>query len=139
MDGETWIILAIAVGAVLIAAVAIYTTWAYRAGGRLRAMFSTSPTQAWRLLRRAVVSVIGFTVLLVGVTFLVLPGPAFIVLPLGLAILATEFAWARHLLQRARRALPGANGRFTWRGRGNGREKRGGRGNAGANESPPSA
>ena len=33
---------------------------------------------------------------------LVLPGPAFIVIPAGLAILALEFAWARRLLQRAR-------------------------------------
>jgi tellurite resistance protein TerC len=50
--------------------------------------------------RRVVVGVIGFTVLLFGVALLVLPGPAFIVIPAGLAILAIEFAWARHWLQR---------------------------------------
>ena len=44
--------------------------------------------------------VIGFTVLLIGGALLVLPGPAFLVIPAGLAILAIEFAWARRWLQR---------------------------------------
>ncbi len=53
-------------------------------------------------LRRAVVAVIGFTVLLIGVAMVVLPGPAVVVIPLGLAILATEFVWAKRLLEKAR-------------------------------------
>ena len=53
-------------------------------------------------LRRAIVAVIGFTVLLIGVAMIVLPGPAILVIPLGLSILATEFVWARRLLERAR-------------------------------------
>jgi uncharacterized protein (TIGR02611 family) len=53
-------------------------------------------------LRRVIIAVIGFTVLLIGVALVVLPGPAIVVIPLGLAILATEFVWARRLLQRAR-------------------------------------
>ncbi len=57
-----------------------------------------------RQARRIVVSVIGFTVLVVGVALLVLPGPAMLVIPIGLAILATEFIWARRLLRRVRRA-----------------------------------
>ena len=40
--------------------------------------------------------------LLIGLALIVLPGPAFIVIPIGLAILATEFAWAGHLLAKAR-------------------------------------
>jgi len=52
-------------------------------------------------LRKAIVSVIGFTVLLIGLAMTVLPGPAIIVIPLGLAILATEFVWAQRLLKRA--------------------------------------
>lgn len=55
-----------------------------------------------RFARRIVVAVIGGTVTLFGVALLVLPGPAFIVIPLGLAILATEFLWARLLLRRAK-------------------------------------
>ena len=42
-----------------------------------------------KVVRRVIVSVIGATVLLIGVALLVLPGPAFIVIPVGLAILAT--------------------------------------------------
>jgi tellurite resistance protein TerC len=53
-----------------------------------------------RQAKRVVIAVIGFTVLLVGVALLVLPGPAFLVIPAGLAILAIEFAWARRWLQR---------------------------------------
>jgi uncharacterized protein (TIGR02611 family) len=53
-------------------------------------------------IKRIFVAIAGFTVLLVGIALLVLPGPAFIVIPLGLAILATEFVWARALLKKAR-------------------------------------
>ncbi|MBN1903556.1 MAG: PGPGW domain-containing protein [Deltaproteobacteria bacterium] len=49
--------------------------------------------------KRVIVIVIGFTILLVGIAMIVLPGPAFIVIPLGLAVLATEFIWARRLLK----------------------------------------
>ncbi len=52
--------------------------------------------------RRAIVIVIGFTVLVLGIVLIVLPGPAILVIPLGLAILATEFVWARRLLVRFR-------------------------------------
>lgn len=50
--------------------------------------------------RRLIVIVVGFTVLLIGLAMIVLPGPAVLVIPIGLAILATEFVWARRLLQR---------------------------------------
>lgn len=53
---------------------------------------------AWRLI----VVVVGGTVLLVGVAMIVLPGPAVVVIPAGLAILASEFVWARRLLVRVR-------------------------------------
>ena len=48
--------------------------------------------------RRLIVIVSGFTVLVAGVAMIVLPGPALVVIPLGLMILATEFIWARKLL-----------------------------------------
>ena len=48
--------------------------------------------------RRLVVIVIGFTILVAGVAMIVLPGPAVVVIPVGLALLATEFVWARRLL-----------------------------------------
>ena len=48
--------------------------------------------------RRLIVIVFGFTILAVGIAMIVLPGPAVLVVPIGLAILATEFVWARKLL-----------------------------------------
>ncbi len=55
--------------------------------------------------KRLIVAVVGFTVLLAGIAMLVLPGPAFIVIPFGLAILATEFVWARNLLNKVKEKL----------------------------------
>ena len=54
-------------------------------------------------VRRVIVSVIGGTILLIGIAMIVLPGPAVVVIPLGLAILATEFIWARRWLRKARK------------------------------------
>lgn len=61
----------------------------------------------WSLkkLKRLLVAVIGFTVLAAGIAMIVLPGPAIVVIPLALGILATEFAWARRLLSRVRERL----------------------------------
>lgn len=56
------------------------------------------------LATKVVVTVIGGAVLVTGVIMLVTPGPAFVMIPLGLAILATEWHWARRLLVRARQA-----------------------------------
>jgi tellurite resistance protein TerC len=52
------------------------------------------------MVRKIIVLVIGGTVLLLGVVMIALPGPAIVVIPAGLAILATEFLWARRLLQK---------------------------------------
>jgi tellurite resistance protein TerC len=57
-------------------------------------------------IRRIAVLAVGGTVLAIGIALIVLPGPAFIVIPLGLAILAMEFAWARRWLRSARAVLP---------------------------------
>lgn len=52
--------------------------------------------------KRLIVAIVGVTVLLIGLAMIVLPGPAFIVIPVGLGILAIEFAWARRLLKRVK-------------------------------------
>jgi tellurite resistance protein TerC len=44
-----------------------------------------------RFAKRIVVAVVGGTVTLIGIALIVLPGPAFVVIPIGLSILATEF------------------------------------------------
>jgi tellurite resistance protein TerC len=52
--------------------------------------------------RKVIVGIVGGFVLLVGIALLVLPGPAFLVIPAGLAILATEFHWAKRLSDRVK-------------------------------------
>jgi uncharacterized protein (TIGR02611 family) len=47
---------------------------------------------------RVLYVVAGFTVLAAGVAMLVAPGPAFVVIPVGLALLSLEFTWAERLL-----------------------------------------
>jgi uncharacterized protein (TIGR02611 family) len=64
---------------------------------------------ALRKARRVTTAVIGFTVLIAGVAMIVLPGPAVAVIPAGLAILASEFVWARRLLKKAREKLRNSN------------------------------
>jgi tellurite resistance protein TerC len=54
---------------------------------------------ALRVARKVAVAAAGLAVLAVGVALIVLPGPAVLVIPAGLAILATEFPWARRLLR----------------------------------------
>jgi hypothetical protein len=51
-------------------------------------------------LRRFLIGTIGFSVVLIGLVMIVLPGPAIIIIPLGFAILASEFAWARRVWRR---------------------------------------
>ena len=59
----------------------------------------------YKVARRIAVGVVGGTVLLLGLALVVLPGPAIIFIPVGLAILGLEFAWARHWLLRIRRGI----------------------------------
>ena len=68
-------------------------------------MITSKPRKKNKLIRtnidqakRLVKVVIGFTVLLVGLALVVLPGPAIIDIPIGLTILATEFVWAKRLM-----------------------------------------
>ncbi len=56
-------------------------------------------------VKRVMVLVIGGTVLVFGIVLIVLPGPAFIVIPAGLAILAVEFEWARRWLSSVKQLL----------------------------------
>lgn len=59
-----------------------------------------------RTVKRVVIAVVGGTVLVIGIALILLPGPAFLVIPAGLAILAVEFAWARHWLQKVKALIP---------------------------------
>ena len=55
--------------------------------------------------RRIVIAVVGTSVLLLGIVMLITPGPALVVIPVGLAILAVEFVWARRWLRKLREMI----------------------------------
>ncbi len=52
--------------------------------------------------KRVIKIVIGFTILLLGGAMLLLPGPGVLIIVLGLAILGTEYVWARRLMKRVK-------------------------------------
>ena len=56
----------------------------------------------YKLAKRIVIGIVGGSVLVVGVLMIVLPGPALLVIPVGLGILGLEFAWARSWLRKAK-------------------------------------
>ena len=56
-------------------------------------------------MKRFLVALIGGTVVLLGVVMIVLPGPALVVIPAGVAILATEFYWAKRWMAKGRGML----------------------------------
>jgi tellurite resistance protein TerC len=63
----------------------------------------------YKAARRIVIGLVGLTVLLIGVVMIVTPGPALVVIPIGLAILSIEFAWARAWLRRLRESISNRN------------------------------
>ena len=54
-------------------------------------------------IKRIIVTVVGGTILVGGVAMFLTPFPAILVIPAGLAVLGTEYAWARRWLRNARK------------------------------------
>jgi tellurite resistance protein TerC len=74
------------------------------------------------MLRRIIVAMVGGTIVLIGVALIVLPGPASLVIPLGLVVLGTEFAWARRVVRKAQAVLAKAKDTVTRKSPPTGRE-----------------
>jgi uncharacterized protein (TIGR02611 family) len=53
--------------------------------------------------KKIIVTVVGFTVLLLGLVMIVTPGPAIVIIPAGLTILASEYSWARRWLKKLKK------------------------------------
>ncbi len=66
--------------------------------------------RSYKRALRLVRVVLGGTLLVFGILLIVLPGPAFIVIPAALAILAGEFVWARTLLKRMKHHISRVSG-----------------------------
>ncbi len=54
-------------------------------------------------LKRVACTTIGFVCLFIGTIFILLPGPAVIFIPLGLALLSLEYDWAKVWLKSSQR------------------------------------
>ena len=54
---------------------------------------------------RVVVAVVGCSVVALGLVLVPFPGPGWLIVIVGLGILATEFAWAQRLLRMVRRQV----------------------------------
>ena len=65
--------------------------------------------ETYKLAKRIAITVVGVSILLVGIVMIIAPGPALILIPVGLAILGLEFAWARVWLKRLRESLSSQN------------------------------
>ena len=63
----------------------------------------------YKLAKRLAITVIGVSILAVGIVMIVAPGPALVLIPVGLAILGLEFAWARLWLKRLREGISSRN------------------------------
>ncbi len=70
----------------------------------MRRMLKSSGRFVWRLG----VLVVGLITLIAGIIMIFTPGPAVVFIPAGLAILATEFEWARRILRRVRPLIDAA-------------------------------
>ncbi len=99
-----WIGVGVLLGAGLIRGIVRFRSLRQREESQGQAVLALS-IEVWRQARRVVVFLVGMTVVLGGVALLVLPGPGTLVVPIGLAILAIEFAWARRWLRRLRVTL----------------------------------
>lgn len=63
---------------------------------------SNGSSPHYRVLKRFCIALIGGTVLLLGIAMMVLPGPGILATFAGLAILASEFLWARRALRKCK-------------------------------------
>lgn len=68
-------------------------------------MFKRAFDLTYKTGRRIVIAIVGSSVLVIGIVMLITPGPAFVVIPIGLAILAIEFVWARRWLTKLRQMI----------------------------------
>ncbi len=63
-----------------------------------------TPENLYKQVRRLAIFLIGISIVLIGCILFFTPGPAIIVIPAGLALLATEFIWAKKLLKKFKEA-----------------------------------
>ena len=56
-------------------------------------------------MKETALALLGFSLVAIGIVFILLPGPAIIFLPLGLAILSLQYDWAKIWLRKCQRMM----------------------------------
>lgn len=56
-------------------------------------------------LHKIAITMIGGILVLLGAVLIILPGPAWLLLPIGLAVLSIEYPWARRWLKLSQRQM----------------------------------
>ena len=65
-----------------------------------------------RSAKRMIVIIFGFTILLLGIALLFLPGPGILIIILGLFILSAEYVWAKKLMNRVKDGVNKVKSKF---------------------------
>ncbi len=58
-----------------------------------------------RVIKKLIISIIGSLLLIIGIIMIIVPGPAYLIIPAGLGILGTEYLWAKRLHQRINESI----------------------------------
>lgn len=58
-----------------------------------------------KLLRKTLIAILGFALIILGIILIPLPGPGFLVIVAGLFVLSLEFEWAEKYLNKAKQKL----------------------------------
>ena len=61
--------------------------------------------KTFKQLKRIMVGILGITILAIGLVLVFTPGPGFLVIPLGLSILATGYIWAETVLKKLKERI----------------------------------
>lgn len=102
-----WIVLLVAVVTLILLNFGAFRRkiQAMKVQGALVEELENLATSTYKQARRFVILIVGSTILIGGIIMIALPGPAILVIPLGLSILAIEFAWARLWLRRVKKTI----------------------------------
>lgn len=58
-----------------------------------------------RKIRKIIISIVGSILLIIGIIMIIVPGPAYLIIPAGLGMLGTEYQWAKRMHEKIKGIL----------------------------------
>jgi len=58
-----------------------------------------------RKIKKIIISIVGGILLIIGIIMIIVPGPAYLIIPAGLGILGTEYQWAKQMHEKVKKIL----------------------------------